>query len=346
VTSPLFMPARITRTLVVASLIASLAVIAAPCGVALARRPAAAAAGTPTWPGNPFSPTSFWNAPLRATAPLASQSGAYVNELMRQVNRYGPWLNTYQYSVPVYVVNANQPSVHVTLDAYGPDLQTEFDAVPLPAGATPARGTDAELTVWQPSTNRLWDFYKLHRAGHGWHATWGGFMSNVSTNPGYFTHSGLTKDWGATATGLPLLGGLVTFADLKRGYINHALAIALVETAPRYFAWPAQRTDGGTFTRGITAVPEGTRFRLDPSLDIASLHLPPLDRMLAQAAQRYGIVVRDKAGAVTFVGQAPTSADNPWTEAFGGQYVSKILQQFPWSHLEALQAPLSCCWSS
>jgi hypothetical protein len=338
------MSGLITRITAVALLIAGLAVFAAPGGVAFARRPAAVSG--PAWPGNPFSPTSIWNAPLGANAPLAPQSQAYAQELIRQVNRYGPWLNTYQYSVPVYVVGARQPTVHVTLDAYGPDLQAEFNAVPLPSHAVPARGSDAELTVWQPSTNRMWDFYKLHRARHAWHASWGGFMSDASKNPGYFTHSGLTNNWGATATGLPLLGGLVTFADLKRGYINHALAIALVETAPRYFAWPAQRTDGGTFTRGITAIPEGTRFRLDPSLNIDSLHLPPLDRMLAQAAQRYGIVVRDKAGAVTFVGQAPTSANNPWTAVFGRQYVGNILHQFPWSHLEALQAPLSCCWSS
>jgi hypothetical protein len=336
------MSGRITRT-IVAGLLAAVALSAAPA--ALARRPAASA-GTPAWPGNPFSPNSFWNATLSAHAPLAPQSPAYVNELVRQVDRYGPWLNTYQYSVPVYVVGAHETTTHVTLDAYGPDLQAKFNMVPLPSGAVPARGTDAELTVWQPSTNRMWDFYKLHRAGHEWHASWGGFMSDVSKNPGYFDHSGQTNSWGATATGLPLLGGLVTFADLKRGYIDHALAIALVETEARYFAWPAQRTDGGSFTRGITAIPEGTRFRLDPSLNIAALHLPPLDRMLAQAAQRYGMVVRDKASAVTFVGQAPTSAANPWTSIFGGQYVSKILQQFPWSHLEALQSPLSCCWSS
>ena len=80
------------------------------------------------WPGNPFSPTSFWNTPIPADAPLDPSSQGYVNELLRQIKAYGPWLNTTTYSVPVYVVAANQATQHVTLDTWGPDLQAAFDA--------------------------------------------------------------------------------------------------------------------------------------------------------------------------------------------------------------------------
>jgi hypothetical protein len=299
------------------------------------------------WPGNPFSPTSFWNTPLAATAPLDANSQAYVNELVRQVNSYGPWMNTTSYSTPVYVVPADEPVQHVTLDEYGPDLQAAFDAVPIPCDAKAAAGSDEQMVVWQPSTDKMWEFWNMHQGSDGWHASWGGEMDHVSTNPGYFDPaSGENPDWGATATGLPLLGGLITAADLQRGYINHALAISLVETEPSYWSWPAQRTDGGDFTTGITAIPEGTRFRLDPLLNIASLNLPPIDRMLAQAAQTYGMVVRDKAGAVVFYGQDPINLTaNPWPTAFGNQYPNNVLAQFPWSHLQALQTQLSCCWS-
>jgi hypothetical protein len=298
------------------------------------------------WPGNPFSPTSFWNAPLAAKAPLDPNSSAYVDEVIRQVKAYGPWMNTTSYGVPVYVVPANARTQHVTLDTWGPDLQAEFDAVPVPTGAKAAAGTDEQMVVWQPATDKMWEFWQMHQESDGWHARWGGEMDNVSTNPGYFTHSGQTNNWGATATGLPLLGGLITEADLQRGYINHALAISLVETARAIWAWPAQRTDGGYWASGITPIPEGTRFRLDPNLNINSLHLPPIDRILAQAAQTYGIVVRDKAGAVVFYGQDPVNlGSNPWPATFGNQYPNNVLALFPWSHLEALQATHSCCWS-
>ena len=298
------------------------------------------------WPGNPFSPTSFWNAPLAATAPLDPNSQAYVNELLRQVNSYGVWMNTTSYSVPVYVVGPQQATQHVTLDTWGPDLQAAFDAVPIPAGAKAAAGSDAHMVVWQPSTDKMWEFWQMHQESDGWHAQWGGEMDNVSTNPGYFTHEGQTTNWGATATGLPLLGGLVTAADLQRGYINHALAISIVEAQKQYWSWPAQRTDGNNWTPGITPIPEGTRFRLDPTLNIGSLNLPPIDRMLAQAAQTYGMVVRDQAGSVSFYGQDPVSMpSNPWPAAFENQYPNQVLELFPWSHLQALQTQLSCCGS-
>ena len=297
------------------------------------------------WPGNPFSPTSFWNAPLAAEARVSPHSRAYVKELVRQVDTYGPWLNTTSYSVPVYIVAANQATQHVTLDTWGPDLQAAFDAVPIPANAQAAAGTDEHMVVWQPSTDKMWEFWQMHKEPDGWHARWGGEMNNVSTNPGYFTHTGQTNNWGATATGLPLLGGLITQADLQRGYINHALAISLVETAPAIWSWPAQRTDGGYFTPGITPIPEGTRFRLNPNLNISSLHLPTLDREIAEAAQTYGIVVRDKAGAVSFYGQDPVNLPtNPWPQELDNDYPNTYLSWFPWNQLQALRSAQSCCW--
>jgi hypothetical protein len=305
-------------------------------------RPASAAVA---WPGRPFAPDSVWNRPLSGREPASPNSRSYVTEVVREVDDYGPWINTYAYSVPVYLVAAGQRTTHVTLDTWGPDLQRAFDAVPLPANAKPAEGADEQLTVWQPSTDRMWEFWKLHRVDGRWHARWGGEMQDVSHNPGYFTHNAVTNDWGATATGLPLLGGLITFADLRQGYINHALAISLVETAPRYWTWPAQRTDGDVFTSGVAQIPEGTRFRLDPHLNIAALHLPPLVRMMAVAAQRYGIIVRDKGGAVAFYGQDPSTTEvNPWGPALQGQYPSNLLRLFPWTDLQALQSTVSCCW--
>lgn len=256
-------------------------------------------------------------------------------------------MDTYAYSVPVYVVGPDQPTQRVTLDVSAPDLQTQFNAVPIPADAQAASGTDEHMTVWQPSTDKLWEFWKMQLESDGWHARWGGEMDDVSTNPGYFTHSGITNDWGASATSLPLLGGLVTEADLRRGYINHALAISLVQTEQNCWSWPAQRTDGATAaTAGTTPIPEGMRFRLDPTINLASLNLPPLTRMLAQAAQTYGMVVRDKGGAVAFYGEDPKSmSSNPWPAEFENTYASVVLAKFPWSDLQALQTSMTCAGS-
>ncbi len=294
-------------------------------------------------PYDPFSPTSVWNAPTAPLDALDPQSQTYVNDLLSQINSFGVYMNTTSYSVPVYVVPRDQPTVPVALTVSAPDLQQEFNAVPIPPGAKPAAGSDAHLTVWQPSTDKLWEFWKLGQTSRGgWTARWGGEMDDVSTNPGYFDHDGTTNDWGATATSLPLLGGLITFADLKRGYIDHALAIAVPEAQQGVFSWPAQRSDG-RYTGGV-ALPEGVRFRLDPTINVASLGLPRLDAMLAQAAQTYGIVLRDQSGAVTLYAQDPTTAGaNPWPAALNGGGVSTgtFLSRFPWSDLQAIRTQLT-----
>ena len=309
--------------------------------VATQTTPGVTAAQATNVPANPFSPTSVWNAPVAAASPVDPNSQTLVNDLVSQETTYGAWLNTTKYSVPAYVVPADQPTVGVHLTSWGPDLQQEFNAVPIPPGAKPAAGGDGSLTVWQPSTDKLWDFWQLSQSASGsWSTKWGGEMDNVSTNPGYFNHVGQSTNWGATATGLPLLGGLVTLADLSRGYIDHALAMAIPQAEQGVFAWPAQRTDGG-YTGGV-AIPEGTMFRLDPTVNIASLNLPYIIRLLAQAAQTYGIVIRDQSGSVSLYAQDPTSTgSNPWSPLFGTQGVGPYMAKFPWSHLQAIQTQLT-----
>ena len=100
-----------------------------------------------------------------------------------------------------------------------------------------------------------------------WHASWGGRMSNVSLDPGYYRNianplGGWTEqsNWGVTASGLPVVGGLITLADLASGQINHAIAMMVPQAAKGVFTFPAQRTDG--VSTAASAIPEGARFRL------------------------------------------------------------------------------------
>jgi hypothetical protein len=281
----------------------------------------------------PFAPTSFWNAPLAATAPIATDSPQLVAELQREVVEAGVWINTREYSAPVYTVPAGQPTVRVQLDGSYPPLQADLESVPIPAGATPAAGTDQHLVVWQPATDTMWELWKAARKADGWHARWGGKMTGVSRNAGYFP-----APVGATGSGLPLLGGLIRIDELKAGAIPHALALALPRARAGTFSWPAQRTDGAS---PAPALPEGTRLRLDPTVDVAALGLPDVGRQMALAAQRYGIVVRDIAGAVTFFGEDPTpTGSNPYTALYGpSRYPNNVLARFPWGRLQILAPP-------
>lgn len=281
-----------------------------------------------------FAPSSVWNTQISDPVPLAVNSAALVADLQRQVTSYGAWINTRQFSTPVYTVPANQPTIRVTLDTGMPSLQQDFAAVPLPANAVPAQGSDAHLTVWQPSTDTLWEFWLMRKATDGWHARWGGKMTGVSGNPGY-----LVAPFGATATSLPLLGGLMRISELQAGSIDHALALAIPESLKGQFVWPAQRTDGASTQPN--AIPEGTRLRIDPNLDVTKLGLSSLGLSMAKAAQRYGIIVRDHSGAVSFYGEDPTplGGTNPYVALYHGKYPDQVLAKFPWSSLQVVAPP-------
>jgi hypothetical protein len=307
---------------------------------------------TPLAPFRFFSPTSFWNAALPAGAPLDPSSAAVVGALDQEVTaeedaKKGPAINTTSWSVPVYTVQADQPTVKVTLEnASGARaaLQAAWDAVPLPTDAQPAAGTDKHLVVWQPNTDKLWEFWRLERTTEGWHASWGGAIQNASSDSGAYgpeAWSGAEKGWGASASSLSIAGGLITLEDLERGEINHALAIAVPNTRGGVYASPAQRTDGSS--TGSTSLPEGAHLRLDPNLDLAALHLPRVTLMMAEAAQRYGIVVRDSASNVAFYAQDPIpTGTEPYTGAHGyfEGHLTQILAAFPWSHLQLLKMEL------
>ena len=131
------------------------------------------------------------------------------------------------------------------------------------------------MTILQPSTDELWEFWIAQDEADGWHAAWGGAMKGVSTSPGYYSPSswpGASWSWGAGASSLPVLAGMITVADLESGHIDHALSMAVPDPRSGVFALPAPRTDGDS--TDPSALPEGAHLRLDPSLNIDSLNLP------------------------------------------------------------------------
>lgn len=294
-----------------------------------------------------FSLDGVWNKPLADSAALDPHSADIVKTLLTQVNdekakKYGPYLNYQKFSTPVYVVPEDQRRVRVVLDdnaQYRKTLAEAFKSVPLPSGAKPADGGDEHLAIWQPATDTMWEFHHFQWRDGVPHAKMGGVMPDVSRNPGYFDGPN-GAPWGATATSLPLAGGLIRRSDLEAPSINHALSLSIRYPRATYWSFPAQRTDGSN--TATYAVPLGARFRLPPSLDIASLHLPPLTEKLAYAAQRYGIILRDTAGTTTFYGEDPrTAGADVWTGALGGALSTQpMMAAFPWERLELLKLDL------
>jgi hypothetical protein len=299
-----------------------------------------------------FSPSSFWNTPLASDAALDPDSTAITDAFEATIaSGYqagnGPWINTTDYSVPVYTVPPNQPTILVELSSSfsAPALQAAWSEVPMPSQARPSSGTDSTLVIWQPSSDRIWEFWRLAQAPEGWKAAWGGAMEGVSSNQGVYgpgAWPGARAWWGSSASSMSIAGGLITLEDLRHGRIDHALALAIPNVRAGFYASPAQRGDGTS--SDPLSLPEGAHLRLDPSLDLASLHLPQMTLMIAEAAQRYGIFIRDRARVTHFFAQDPTpTGTNPYAGAggyFEGRSPAQLLAQFPWTHLQLLRMDL------
>jgi hypothetical protein len=307
-----------------------------------------------------FAPDSVWNRPVPANAPLDPNSEAVVGNLLAQEASEVRGIAS-SHGVPIYTVGPSQPTVSVTLHASSPQpaLSQAFKAVPLPAEAVPAEGTDSYVAVYQPSTDTMWEFWRLHKGAGGWQAAFGGRMAHVSTDPGYyrnvFSPQGKVLErpwWGAPASSLALVGGVMTIAQLQSGQINHALCLALGNTRAGVWAWPAQRSDGTLSSPN--AVPEGAHFRLDPHLNLASLHLPHFVYMMAVAAQKYGIIINNRAVGLGFRAENPNQFEaahgyNPYfgplnrpgtPGALFDQWPSQMLREFPWKDLQLLKMNL------
>jgi len=310
------------------------------------------------------APNSIWNAPLPANPPIDANSPNLVSALVA-AGTAETFPNTTAYSDPIYVVPANQPRVPVILDGNSANLQKVLNlGVPIPSNVHPATGTDALVTIDQPSTDSVWDFWRLttpaenapgappSQAGtsHGdsqYHIAWGGVMDDASHSPGYFDDEswpGLSQMWwGNSASSLLTAAGIPLISEMESGQINHAVAFQLpwaVNCAPPNNVWPAQRDDGANTSPNC--VPEGTRVRLDPSLNLASLHLSPVALMVATAAQKYGMILHDGGGNNTTLQlEDPTPyGNNPYTGPnglFGGKQGYQVFAGFPWSHMQVLQ---------
>lgn len=293
-----------------------------------------------------LSADTFFRADV-SKAPLAANSARASAHLAKQVDQH--WggvaaFNARRFNNSFYEVGPNQPKVRVKFHdcqkkGYTPaglyDGAKHFVDVPIPANAVPATGTDKQLTVYDRSADKLWDFWVTSKDSSGaWQACWGGRIDSVSENQGIFT-----APYGATASGLAMTPGVITLDEFRRGRIDHAMYLAIIEPAAwNKVSWPANRSDG--WSSNPDALMEGQRVRLDPELDLSTVPLTPVGRMVAEAAQKYGFVIADKAGAVAVVTEsgnaekARTGVD-PWDTLLPGPDY-QALRNFPWEHIQVL----------
>ncbi len=294
-------------------------------------------------------PNSLFNSNVQSW-PVDSQSSALVNNVVAQYEgAYGEI--GVNFNRPVYEAASNTPDVQVSVASGCNDFTGDQSApdgsgatgteVPIPSYAQAGDSSDNILNVYQPSTNRAWEFWEAAQNSNGtWSACWGGEI-NMATSNGVFPNG-----YGETASGISNLATEISEADVASGSINHAIGIEVLGNECDYYIAPANRGDCSQSINGAPS--EGSWFRFAPGTTMPS-GLSPFAQMVFKAVQTYGMVVTDQGGAVML--ESDMADPGPWEQA-GGSVASdpinnatdnlaeyQLVASLPWQDLQAIDPP-------
>lgn len=263
----------------------------------------------------------------------------YSNETGTTVTK----ANFKEWTPSIWIVDKGVPTQKITLvdsegkvreAGYQTNLQKYFEAVPLPEASLAASkeltvgGTDKHMCIYRPSTDEMWEMWRYGVWGEKTFV-YGAYISSASEWNGV-----VPNQWGARATGLALIGGIITLQDLvevaKGGSIKHALALAIPSTGPGWVA-PANRSDAGEGKyfgfiaekhEGVAnpaypfvdAVPEGSWFRFPAGSKPSTYGLTkPLEVAIFEAIRAYGMFVVDAGGGgCQFYVESPLAIESPY----------------------------------
>jgi hypothetical protein len=298
---------------------ATVAVLAAAGGVAAApvatsapsHGAAAATAPESHLPGTKctvFPANNVWNTDI-SKLPVNKRSAEWVKNIGRGDllhPDFGPSFGAQPvpYGIPITVVSGSHPKVHVKFM-----YSSESDHVRYPLGKdTKIEGGrnasgDRHAIVVDKATCRDYETWLTRDTKKGWTAGSGAVWSLTSNKlrfkPGLdLGSSGLTS---ADAAGLPILPGLLRPAEVKSGFVDHAIRFTAPVTS-EHFIWPAEHQAGSKQSRNYP--PMGARFRLKASFPLAGYSRAT--KVVLRAMKTYGLILADNGSPWYFQGAAST----------------------------------------
>lgn len=288
----------------------------------------------PQSPGQLFPPAAPWNTPV-STAALDAESQAiigYLDAAHTDARRF-----QINYSLRVLTADPSTPRVPFvrTKDFYEPACDPA--PMPLPKGGAlegqPAyecvSDGDCHLLVVDWAACRLYEMWRANLRGG---TLYGGCLAVWDLGRVYPPTGRGEACTSADAGGLPISPLLFTADEVAAGEIRHAIRLIVPNALirERIYVRPATHSTGAT--KGpSTAPPYGARFRLKASKNLGGLN--PAARIVAQAMQRYGMVLVD-GGNVSFTAANDADAKHKWAAVGLGPHDLKSLR---WSDFEVVE---------
>lgn len=280
--------------------------------------------GIPTLEGCQVLPVdNIWNTPVESL-PVEAQSSAYIQAIGASNHVHpdfgsGTWPpeNGYPIGIPYNVVSSDQQGLEVEF-LY--DDESDPGLYPIPANplieGNPNSG-DRHILVLDKDDCILYELFNARLVGGSWRADSGAIFD-------LYSNSLRPQGWtSADAAGLPILPGLVRYAEVESGEIQHALRFTAPQTQKK-FVWPARHY--ASDLTGSQYPPMGQRFRLKASYDISGFS--PQVQVILKALKKYGMILADN-GSSWFISGVP---DARWdNDLLVGE-----LHQVPGSAFEAV----------
>ncbi len=175
------------------------------------------------------------------------------------------------------------------------------NSIYVPLIARPSPDSDAQLAIWQPG-GLILECYGAVVCGNGDVIC---TMASFSDPSGDGTGAGN----GRCASLLPNYAGLIRKGEVDGRRISHALSctVSRLLLAPQ-FVWPAYAMDMNDRYEGT--VPMGSLLAIPPDVNLDNLDLSEKGKIIARAAQEFGIYVVDRGGDGGIVLKASLDADD------------------------------------
>jgi hypothetical protein len=200
------------------------------------------------------------------------------------------WNGGIGYGIPFNKVDGNTPRRNVTFK-----WANESDAGPYPIPKHPKieGASDRHILLWDTEACDLYELFNARKVDGKWKAGSGAIWdlrSNALRPDGWTS---------ADAAGLPILPGLVRWAEVNAGAIQHAIRFTAPETRNAHI-YPARHHAG--IGDAASLPPMGLRVRLKSSVDIAGFSKQA--RVILQALKDYGLILADN-GSPWYITGAP-----------------------------------------
>jgi hypothetical protein len=302
---------------------AALAACAAPPAAPSAPQQSATPVGAQFFGG----PETIWHTPVPPDAPADPRSAEFVARMAE----LDPVIAVRSYTAPIYRAGDDSPTYRIEPTAPYATPEAVLDKVPIPDHAHPDPAGDAHMAILDERTDCVFELYRAQRTPEGWTAEW------INATPA--DGDGIYPDGLSTrASGISITAGLIWPEELRSGHIDHALVFAYPFTSRSGPVPPATRSDGRTDEP--TALPIGARVVLDPALDLTTLALTPTELMVAEALQKYGMILADSGGGLSLFAVHPQSYPADPYAAFWGPTNFASLSGLPVDRFKVLELSL------